>query len=163
MYKRQDIDTGSLYAVAFGYKINDQFDIELEYSDRSSSIGDVTLEGSTLIDSGDYSVGAITINGLYHVNRFDQINPYFGIGLGALTDIDYDLEIEDFGGSRSLDRGTFVFQAMLGLDYEISPDFTLFTEARFFTASSPEVSNDIAPININYESVAGIGGIALRF
>jgi opacity protein-like surface antigen len=150
-------DTGALFGGAIGYDYGDRpFRAELEFAYRS---GDAEAFGGT----GDYASTTLMLNGVYVFQTGGAFRPYVGLGLGYVTEIDFDIADGPETGEYS-DRGLLAWQAMIGSDYALSDSLSLFGEARFFRAESPSLSGPGgASLSADYDTFDLVAGLTLRF
>ncbi|MFN5999202.1 MAG: outer membrane protein [Paracoccaceae bacterium] len=148
--------SGAIYGGAFGYDYGDRpFRAELEFSYRT---GEAT--GSI---GGDYASTTFLLNGYYVFAGSGAFKPYVGLGLGYVTEIDFDVTSGASIGEYS-DRRLFAAQAMLGADYSLSERLSLFGELRYFTTETPELSGPGGAIlSADYETFDLIAGVTLKF
>ncbi len=150
-------DSGALYGGAFGYDYGDRpFRAELEFAYRS---GDAVTFGG----SGDYASTTLMLNGFYVFQTAGAFRPYVGLGLGYVTEIDFDITGGAEAGEYS-DRGLLAWQAMIGTDYALSDSLSLFGEARFFRAEAPSLAGPGgASLSADYDTIDLVAGLTLRF
>jgi opacity protein-like surface antigen len=148
-------DTGAIYGGAFGYDYGDRpFRAELEFAYRT---GDAT--GAV---AGDYASTTFMLNGLYEFGGGGAFQPYVGLGLGYVTEIDFDVTAGPIG--EYSDRGLLAGQVILGADYALSDRLSLFGEARYFATESPNLlSAGGATLSADYDTIDLLAGVALRF
>jgi outer membrane protein W len=148
-------DSGAIYGGAFGYDYGDRpFRAELEFAYRS---GDAT--GAI---AGDFASTTVMLNGYYLFSR-GTFTPYAGLGLGYVTEIDFDVTSGPGSGEYS-DRGLFAWQAVLGGDYAISDHVSLFGELRYFATETPSLTNaGGATLKADYDTIDILAGVSFRF
>ena len=148
-------DSGSIYGGAVGYDYGDRpFRAEVEFAYRSGeATGAVT---------GDYASTTFMVNGYYLFSR-GTVTPYAGLGLGYVTEIDFDVSSGPVTGEFS-DRGRFAWQAVLGADYALSDGLSLFGELRYFSAGTPSLTDAAgATLKADYDTVDILAGVNFRF
>ena len=130
--------------------------LELDYSYRSNDLDSVNLSALQL--NGDLESVGILANLVYYPAFGDLLSPYFGVGLGALQEIDASISINEnqFG---NFDGSTFAWQAFLGLNISALDNLSVFSELRFFSGPGPELSNDLGSIDLDYNNVSLIFGL----
>ncbi len=148
-------DGGSIYGGAFGHDYGDRpFRAELEFAYRTDE--------ATGAISGDYASTTFMVNGYYLFSR-GTFTPYAGLGLGYMTEIDFDVTSGPGIGEYS-DRGLFAWQLILGADYAISDSLSLFGEARYFAAETPTLDGPGgAALSADYDTIDLLAGVAFRF
>jgi opacity protein-like surface antigen len=149
-------DSGAIYGGAFGYDYGGRpFRAELEFSYRT---GDAT---GTI--GGDYASTTFLLNGYYVFAGNGAFKPYVGLGLGYVSEIDFDVTSGAGIGEYS-DRGLLAAQAMLGADYALSDRLSLFGEVRYFTTETPELSGPGgAALSADYDTFDLLAGVTLKF
>lgn len=158
-----DFDDGSLWALAAGYRFSEHFGLELEYASRDNDYDSVSLTNQDLLSTGSFTAQSVMINGLGYFPSIGFLRPYLGIGIGALIDGESELDISEFGGTSDLKDAYFAAQFIAGLEAELHDHIRLFAEVRVFTASSPDVENDVTEYNINYDAIDGLLGASILF
>lgn len=153
--------SGASFGGAFGYDYADSpFRAEVEFNYRSGDATDIPL---AIGSQGDFASTSLMINGYYVFDTASQFKPYVGLGLGALTEVDFD--IEGVGGDIEFnDRGGVAYQIMLGVEYPVSDRFAVFAEARYFSAGTVDLETDAGDrLSADYDTFdINIGG-AFRF
>jgi Outer membrane protein beta-barrel domain len=148
-------DGGTIYGGAFGYDYGDRpFRAELEFAYRSD-------EAAGAI-SGDYASTSFMLNGYYLFSR-GRLTPYAGLGLGYVTEIDFDVTGGPGIGEYS-DRGLLAWQATVGADYTLSDSVSLFGELRYFATEPPRLDGPGgATLGSDYDSIDILAGLSFRF
>jgi opacity protein-like surface antigen len=152
-------DTGYLLGAALGYSMMPNLEVEVEYTYREAD-GTSTFRGNsfdTVRTDGTTKVNAVMFNAFY---RFDPIGaqgmlrPYLGGGLGGAR-VDFDGKETDT---------ELAWQAMAGVDYAVTPQWSLYGEARYFSvASGPFFKSDFLFAEGGYDSIDLLVGAAYRF
>jgi outer membrane protein W len=147
--------SGAIYGGAFGYDYGDRpFRSELEFAYRSS-------DGTGAV-SGDFASTTLMLNGYYVFSR-GAFTPYAGFGLGYVTEIDFDVTSGPGIGGYS-DRGLFAWQAVLGADYAIADQASLFGELRYFATEAPSLTSaGGATLKADYDTIDILAGVSFRF
>lgn len=148
-------DSGTTLGGAIGYDYGDRpFRAELEFAYRSGEATGVT---------GDYASTTFALNGYYVFAGNGRLKPYVGLGLGYVTEIDFDVTSGANAGEYS-DRGLLAGQAMLGADYALSDSLSLFGELRYFTTETPNLSGiGGATLRADYNTLDLIAGLSFKF
>ena len=136
---------GFLGGAALGYQWTN-LSVELEFFYRTNDVDTLTRDEERFT-SGDYASTNFFLNTQYTFGSLAGnaavIRPYIGAGIGLMQEIDIDLpgaKAEDLSASWE-----FGFQALAGLRWEISPHWSLFTEARYTYGGSPELTSEAGP------------------
>jgi len=134
--------SGFLGGAALGYQWTN-FSVELEFFYRSNDV-DTLSRDAERFTGGDYASTNYFLNTQYTFGSLAGnaavIRPYIGVGVGLMQEIDIDLP-----GARAEDLSAnweFGFQALVGLRWEISPHWSLFTEARYTSGGSPDLKSE---------------------
>ncbi len=152
-----DYDTGYLLGIAGGYKVMPNVAVELEYVYRNA---DADLK-NTNIDASTES-NAFMVNGIYKfppVGPSQQLVPYLGAGIGMAN-----LNVEDLGVTADIDSDyKFAYQLIGGIGYELTPNLTLNTEARYFGISDQTIENDDIDFKTGYQTIDLLVGATFSF
>ena len=93
-YKDEDGDLAmkkpsnpKVFGAALGYRFNDNFRIEISYSGFSGiKYNHTVYQAEEVKDEGRYEqkvkARSLFVNSYYDINKFNQIKPYIGVGLG---------------------------------------------------------------------------------
>jgi opacity protein-like surface antigen len=110
--------------------------IEGEIIMREFNVQDHILAGGALPGpTGEAETLTLMANAIYDFNREGTVQPYIGLGLGWA-----DVELDDFGVEpipdvlNDSDSG-FAYQVFAGLGFELSDNWNLFVDYRWFVAS----------------------------
>ncbi len=158
--------SGFLSGAALGYQWL-SFGLELEFFYRSNDVSSVS-RGLERFAGGDYASTNFFLNTQYTFGSIAGlaavIRPYIGAGIGLMQEIDIDLPgtgAENL--SSSWDLG---IQALVGLRWEISPHWSLFTEARYIYGGSPDMSTETGPsrsATAEYNGWTALAGLRWTF
>lgn len=160
-----DFDSGYLAGIAVGYRFLPNIDIEIEYARRQSDVGNVMTEGDRVnIDgTGKLTGESLMLNTLFYFNFLTNlINPYVGVGVGFMTDMEIESGIVEFGREHTLDDAAFAFQGIIGLELYLKV-VSLFIEGRVMSASSPDLISDNSSFNLNYDNYDILAGATFHF
>ncbi len=152
-------DSGTTLGGAIGYDYaNSPFRAELEFVYRSGDATDISTGVGT---AADFASTSVMLNGYYVFETASDWVPYAGLGLGYLTEIDFDLE---GGAGEYSDRGLLGYQAMLGVEYPVSKRLSIYGEARYFSAGSVDLTGTgDATLSANYDTLDFNAGVAYKF
>lgn len=149
-------DTGTVVGGALGYDFAGPFRAELEFTYRSADGSDV---------EGDFASTTLAVNGYYDFPAMTAgLRPYVGAGIGSVTEIDYDIANGPLAGEYSDDGGA-LFQAMVGVRYDLTPSVMLTGELRYFDAGSRTLtrSGGGGTVDADYSGTELTLGLAYRF
>ncbi|MER2510264.1 OmpW family outer membrane protein [Amaricoccus sp.] len=153
-----DYDTGYLLGIAGGYNIRPNVAVELEYVYRNAD-ADVKNSGGV---SATTESNAWMVNGIYKfspVGATQQVVPYLGAGLGIA-----DLAVENLGVTADVDSDyQLAYQLIGGVGYQLSPNLTLNTEARFFGINNQTLENDDVDFKAKYHTLDLLIGATYSF
>jgi OOP family OmpA-OmpF porin len=144
------VDTGWATGVAFGYQWENGFALEGETTYRENGLKRQEMMGSTFDIRGDVNSFAGMLNAKYELDTGGPFTPFIGAGIGAaLITVDANPGTPDAFKDSDTE---FAYQAMAGVNYEVSSQFTLGLEFIYFGAGSPTFhQNGINP-TIDYQS-----------
>jgi len=155
-----DYDTGVIFGGAFGYDYaGSPWRSEIEYAYRSSDATPVPSIGT----GGDFASTSLMINGFYSFGGSGALRPYAGLGIGVVTEIDFDIDAGPAAGEYN-DSGGFAAQLMVGADYAVSDRVSLFGELRYFSAGSQTLDGPGgSTFEADYDSLDALVGLTVRF
>lgn len=129
-----DYKGGYTLGLAAGWSATRNIGLEFEYAHRGFDYG-----GRVRIDDGDKTkldgkskVNTIMVNIIYNYAGFGMnmnVQPYVGGGLGA-AQIDISGDTSDW---------VFAYQAMVGLGYAVSPNWSIYGEGRWLGANDAKI------------------------
>jgi opacity protein-like surface antigen len=152
-----DFDTGYAVGAAIGYDFSPTLALEGEYVYRDADAR-VTNIGDD--DKGSTTSNAWMVNALYKfqpLGATGAFHPYAGAGIGLA-----DLSVKDVGQTLDSDY-KFAYQVIGGVGYDISPQFQLFGETRYFAISDQDIENDDVSFKSNYGTFDVLFGASYRF
>ncbi len=151
-----EYETGQVFGFSVGYRMHNGLAFEVDYSTRANDIESISVENFKV--QGDIESSAIMLDLVYYPSYGSLFSPYFGGGLGLLKDIDANLKLnEDF--FDDFNDSSLAWQAFAGLNFSVLENLSVFGEARFFSGPAPELENDIASIDIDYNNVSLMVGL----
>jgi len=132
-----DYDTGYTLGLSFGAYVAPNVALEVEYAYRKIDFdADVRLDDGTRgSGSGDTKSNSVMINALYvfdGLGATGQVQPYLGGGLGG-AELDFDGSTSDV---------VLAYQLIAGVGYDVTPNWTLLGEARWFGTQDGKVKSD---------------------
>ncbi|MBX2839115.1 MAG: outer membrane beta-barrel protein [Gammaproteobacteria bacterium] len=114
--------------VRYGYK-DSPWTSEFGWEYRSND-SDATSADGTALPGGNYASNIFYLNGRYALRESGSLTPWIGGGITWIQEV--DLDSEDSEGERSFSAsGSVGFQAMVGVDYELSDRFYFTSELRY--------------------------------
>ena len=155
-----DLDTGAIFGGAAGYDYaNSPWSVEVEFAYRTADASPVASVGT----GGDFASTALMLNGIYTFDSPGAFTPYVGLGLGVLTEVDFDVDAGAAAGEYNA-TGTFAVQAMLGASYAVSARVSLYGELRYLAAGSQTLDGPGgSTLEADYDSFDALFGLSLQF
>ena len=151
-----DFDSGYALGAAVGYDFSPSLALEGEYVYRNADASFKNV-GS---NNGETKSNAFMVNALYKFQPLGaqgQFHPYAGAGIGVA-----DLQVKNDGEKLDSDYN-FAYQAIAGVSYDVAPQWSLYSEARYFAISSSTVENDDFSYKRGYDTVDWLFGASYRF
>ena len=137
---KQDVEMGgdTSYLLITGYRFNDQWSIQGEWSRRSYE-SDSVINNGTRITQNDVRLksDAMMVNAIYTLQGWGGIRPYIGLGMGA-SHIKFHKD-DTLNGADDT-AWVFASQALLGAEYSLSRDWTLFGQYQYFRSANFDLS-----------------------
>lgn len=130
-------DTGYVFSGAIGREFGNGLRAEGEVGYRNASVDTITPNsGSEFNGEGSMSALSLMANGLYDFDVGMKIKPYIGAGIGFARVSANDIKLN---GSQLVDDSdvVFAYQAIGGLGYDLTRDWTAFAEYRYFATLDP--------------------------
>lgn len=137
-------DFGFNGAIAFGYKFNGPFRVELEAQYASNDIDSFRIAGVDLAGGGSIDASALMANVFLEFDWQKSWRPYLGGGIGVAF-IEADDATITFPGLGTLTLGddddtVFAYQAGAGIGFDLNPNWLLSLDYRYFATSDPDFS-----------------------
>lgn len=146
---------------AIGLQLNENFRVEGEMAYRTNQVDYFKNANGTYASAsgGDISSMAFMANGYYDFSTDSGIKPYIGAGIGMAQ---VDAEFENFGAVlESTSEVLFAYQGIVGSNFEISDNFGLFLEYKYFATSDMAIG--AAGQEGNYDNHSVFGGVKINF
>lgn len=141
---------------ALGYDFG-MFRTDFEFGYRKNDFDSVSVAGTTFeISSADVSVLSYMANAYFDFENSTSVTPYLGFGLGVA-----DIKIEDSIGDGS--DTVFAYQFRAGMDFKLSPAFSLTGDYTFFGTSDPTFNTQGLITETEYHSHNINGGVRFNF
>lgn len=132
-----ETNTGFGVAGAYGWLTDTNWRFEAELSHRRLGLNGIVSQAPAAL-KGDLSITTAFVNVLRDFRSESFITPYFGIGVGGSY---HKLDVGSIGGPPDFgvrDGFALVYQAMLGLSFEVGEDTDIFAGYRFMGAWEPD-------------------------
>ena len=140
-----DTDNGYTMGAVFGREFDGRWRLEGEFRYRTNEFASVDLPDGSRIGNGDFSSGALGLNGYWLFGDTDASwRPFVGAGLAWMQEIDLDLADDPVNGSYSGD-GT-AWQLMAGASWMFSDRWSLDLEARYLDAGNVTMDAERGPL-----------------
>ncbi|TPE52997.1 outer membrane protein [Amaricoccus solimangrovi] len=152
-----DFDTGYALGAAVGYEYSPTLAIEGEYVYRNADARFRDVAGD---DKGTTESNAWMVNALYKfqpLGATGAFHPYAGAGIGIA-----DQKVKDVGQTLDADYD-FAWQLIGGVSYDVSPQFQIFGETRYFTINDQTVENSDFSFKSGYDTVDVLFGASYHF
>ncbi len=164
-------DRGLLFGAAVGKQVSPTWAFEVEWFYRSNEVESMVGGPFDGVTDGDFASTNLMFNAVYTFGQDGQsgptrssINPYVGIGLGFMQEVDIDLTV---GGVEREHSANWEPAAQLfaGILYPINDTFSGFFEFRYHYAGNPEMeaTSGGAPIEADYNGFSGLLGLRYAF
>lgn len=162
---------GFLAGMAIGKELTPAWSLELEWFYRSNEVD--TLDGGVFggVNDGDFASTNLMLNAIYTFRSesagegfFDNINPYVGLGIGAMQELDIDMTVLGVEQEYS-DNWVPSAQIIVGAIYPINERFSAFGELRYhFSGSSTlEAETGGLEVDADYNGYSALFGIRYSF
>jgi opacity protein-like surface antigen len=150
-------DAGYTLGAAVGAQFLPNMAVEVEYAYRRADLTErVRFAGVTDKDGGDAKTKALMLNALYTFDGMGPngaLRPFVGAGVGAA-------EVE-YAGVES--QNLWAYQIIGGVGYDLTPNWTLTGEARWFGTETGKFKDDGLGYDARFESVDLLVGATYRF
>ncbi len=159
-----DYDAGTMFGIALGKRLNQDWAIEAEWFYRSNEISSVTGGPFNGVSNGDFASTNLMFNAIYSLHAGDRWNLYCGLGVGLMQEIDIDMTI--LGVEQEFSENWVpAAQLILGASYPINATFSATVEVRYHHASSPslEATGGGAGIEADYSGYSTLLGLRYSF
>lgn len=158
--------SGYLLGGALGYRFDDAIALELAWNYTTNDTENYFSDGNQFT-AGDFFSSILFVNGIYTFGDLwnENLNPYLGLGLGYVEEIDIDLERKGIENSYSK-KGALAYQAVTGLSYNFNRFIDIFTELNYVYLSNFDLSSKSGSgrlINMNYNPISLNIGISYHF
>lgn len=138
-----DFNTGFGFGGDIGWRFGNGWAAELEWNYRSHSLDSLKQSGVERARDGDFASNILLLNGLRRFSTGGPWTPYLGAGIGWVEEIDIDFKPSNGGPSRSYsENNKFAFQLIAGVEYAITPQLRLTTDARWLRVGSVRMDNE---------------------
>lgn len=159
-------DTGFTWGGAVGYELTRNISTELEMVYRSANVG--RFDNQRVGTGGDYASLAVMANVLYQLDGWNlgsgqRLRPFAGVGLGIVEEVDFDITGGTAPGGYS-ENGRFAWQVRGGLNWELSRNWIVSSELRYFSVGTPKLGGQAGrTLEAGYDAIDIVVGLAYRF
>lgn len=123
---------------AFGWLTDTNWRMEIEFGHRQLALDQIDSPAGATLD-GDLFITTGFVNVLHDFRSESFITPYVGLGVGGAYQ---ELDVGAIGGAPPdfgvRDTFSLVYQAMVGLNFEVGDNMDIFTGYRFMGAWEPD-------------------------
>jgi len=155
-------DLGFMGGAALGYAFLDgKWRAEVEYLYRTGQTDDLAAN----IGSGQFASTSVMANVAYVFDQGPESvwRPYVGVGLGYITEIDFDLERAGTETEFS-DRGGVAGQVFVGVEWDLTDSLVVNAEARYFSAGNRTLAAcNGQTLKTRYQGADILFGVGYRF
>lgn len=155
---------GFAFVAAGGRQFDFGLRVEGEIGYRQASVDTVKFSGATgsLDGSGHSSALSFMANGLYDFDLGSRFKPYLGGGIGFANVSANNIKALN---TTLVDDSAVVFayQAIGGLGYAVTPQFTAFVEYRYFATSNPKFSQAGGTVESEFQTNNVMLGVRYAF
>ena len=159
-----DIDNGFAAGLGIGYQLNQRWAAELGWEYRSNDAETLLDNGQAFAD-GNYASNIFYLNGIYSLAPKGKWQPYVGLGLTWVQEIDVD--VEQGATERSFSDGGYTgYQLFTGVNRSISNNLLLQGEVRYGAITGidlDEESGDGRLIGLDYKPLTLQVGLKYDF
>ncbi len=142
-------DPGFVVQGAIGTRLGESFRIEAEAAYRVADYDQASAGGTTVTPTGDLKMATGMLN-LYYDYDLGSFTPYVGAGAGVAQIKSTAITIGALTGVEK-DATEFAYQAIIGVSYEISRDWSIGLDGRYLGTSDEDVSATAVTLNVRYE------------
>ncbi|MEM6456920.1 MAG: porin family protein [Acidobacteriota bacterium] len=158
-----DYEAGLASGLAFGIRLSEHWEVDLEYLYRTSELSELTFPDGMRFTEGDFSSVTVSASLNYVFRAGQRWRPYVGAGLGWVQEVDIDFE--DASGETSFETDDFGYQLQAGIRYEASDRWAASFEFRTFDAGEIELEAEDGPgtVTSDYTPLNVLVGVRYRF
>ncbi|MEO1083217.1 MAG: OmpW family outer membrane protein [Acidobacteriota bacterium] len=156
-------DLGIRSGLAFGWRFDDRFALELEYLYSTNDFDAAVFSDGQRFEDGNYASVVISANAYTFFRRGESVRPYVGAGLGWVQEVDVDFERGD--EEISFQTDDFGFQAMAGLLWDVNDRWSLDLQARYLVVDGLEMEAEegAGTVVADYRPLSLFVGLGYRF
>jgi len=145
-----ELDPGFVIQGAIGTYLWSSFRIEAEAAFRMADYDQATAGGTKVTPTGDLKIATGMINYFYDPDLdLGAFKPYLGAGLGVAQIKSAALTIGNLTVAKK-DATEFAYQAIIGVTYEFSRDWSIGLDGRYLGTSDENVSAAGVTLNLRY-------------
>ncbi|MEL6430241.1 MAG: outer membrane beta-barrel protein [Planctomycetota bacterium] len=159
-------EAGALAGLALGYRPDDRWAVELEFTYRSNDVDEIVESGGAVSGTGgDFASTALMLNAFYEFDTDWALDPYVGLGFGLATEVDLDVNGGAPANDGSYSTESPAAQFMVGGRRSLGDALDLFVEGRFFRAFDPDMGGEgsDARFESEYGHTSLLVGLGYRF
>ena len=155
-------DRGVAYTFGVGYRVADDWSLELELGYRANRI-DRVLSTDQIITAGDFTSLGVFANARYHLPLASRLRPHFGLGLGLLEELEITIGT---GTDVDYSDSAVAIQAIAGVDYAISPRWSVSLEGRYLQSFGQDLAAESGlrrSYEADYQPISVLLGLSWSF
>jgi len=158
-----DMNHGGVFSGAIGTRLG-MFRPEIELSYRSNGIDGIDVNGAPVAPvDGDMVTTALMANLFLDIPTGLVIQPYIGAGIGYAH-----VEVDDYAVNTITfvddSDNVFAWQAVVGAEYFVDPEWSVFGEYKYFDTSDVDVSTINGTNNsIDTQNHSIMAGVKINF
>lgn len=161
-----ELSSGFLAGAAIGKHFGERWRIELEYMYQSVDQEGLALPGTAVSGDGNFASTSVGANLLYDLTLADNapVQPWVGLGLAWLTEVDID--IESANGEVSFSGNGFAPQVMAGLRFRAFESVKVDVGLRYLLARDLDLDGEgrtQGEIQADYAPFAITAGVVWKF
>lgn len=142
---RPDFNQRTAYGAVVGYRLSDAWSVEGEFAHRTNKTDHFSTAGSADWDTDQVELrsNSVMANARYSFSGFGPLRPYVGAGVGASQfRMKWTRSPPGSGtlGTISDDNWAFAYQALAGVEMELSNRWALSAQYQYFRVDNPNVS-----------------------
>ena len=143
-----EFDPGLVAQGAIGAYLGENFRIESEAAYRMADYDQATSGGDSTSPNGDLKLATGIVN-LYYELDLGSFNPFLGVGAGVAQINTTSVNTADLTIVER-DATEVAYQAIVGITYEISRDWSVDLDGRYLGTSDEDISATMVTLNVRY-------------
>lgn len=157
-------DTGYVGGLAFGYQYNKNLMVEVAWEYRSNDTKIRNQPVGVSLNGDNSASNVVLVNGYYTFDHVSNFEPYIGLGVGWLQELDVDTK--NNGSEVSYSDSGLAYQFMAGIRYPIAKEWKADLQLRYLNVTSKKLDAESGMGEIkrfDYDPVSLQIGISYHF